>query len=51
MAKAEAPGNPGGYMKSYSISIAFPQRDVHIHPGDVQAAMLGGKGSNGDAPA
>ena len=33
------------------ITIAFPQRDVHIHPGDMQAAMLGGKGSNDDAPA
>ena len=34
-----------------SITIAFPQRDVHIHRGDMQAAMLGGKGSNDDAPA
>ena len=33
------------------ITIAFPQRDVHIHPGDMQAAVLGGKGSNDDAPA
>ena len=33
------------------ITIAFPQRDVHIHPGDMQAAMLGGKGSNDGAPA
>jgi len=33
------------------ITIAFPQRDVHIHPGDMQAAMPGGKGAKGDAPA
>ncbi len=32
------------------IIIAFPQRDVHIHSGDMQAAMPGGKGSNDDAP-
>jgi len=32
------------------IVIAFPQRDVHIHPGDTQTAMPGGKGSNDDAP-
>ena len=34
------------------ITIAFPQRDVHIHAGgDMQAAMPGGKGAKGDAPA
>ena len=33
------------------ITIAFPQRDVHIHPGDMQATMLGGKDSNDGAPA
>lgn len=33
------------------IVIAFPQRDVHIHAGDMQAAMPGGKGTNDDAPA
>ena len=33
------------------ITIAFPQRDVHINSGDMQAAMPGGKGSNDDAPA
>ena len=32
------------------ISIAFPQRDVHVYPADMQAAMLGGKGSNDDTP-
>jgi potassium efflux system protein len=33
------------------ITIAFPQRDVHIHAGDMPAAMPGGKGANGDVPA
>ena len=33
------------------ITIAFPQRDVHIHPGDMPAAMPGGKSAKGDAPA
>jgi len=39
------------YFDCTGITIAFPQRDVHIHPVDMQAAMLGGKGSNDDAPA
>ncbi len=28
------------------ITIAFPQRDVHMLPGDMQAAVLGDKGSS-----
>ena len=32
------------------ITIAFPQRDVHIHAGDIPAAMPGGKSINDDAP-
>jgi potassium efflux system protein len=31
------------------IIIAFPQRDVHIHTGDIPAAMPGGKSINNDA--
>ena len=33
------------------ITIAFPQRDVHIHHADMPAAMPGVKGTNGDVPA